>query len=58
MCLAARNFESFFEDPLLTDLLASQYIKGLQSKNIGATIKHFTANEQETRRFTIDENIS
>ncbi|KAI0126905.1 glycoside hydrolase family 3 protein [Xylariales sp. AK1849] len=52
--LGGRNFESFSEDPLLTGKLASQYIQGLQSKGIAATIKHFVGNEQETFRMTID----
>lgn len=56
--LGSRNFESLPEDPLLAGLLASQYINGLQGEGIGATIKHFTANEQETCRFKIDESIS
>ncbi|KAJ8122053.1 hypothetical protein ONZ43_g1650 [Nemania bipapillata] len=55
--LGGRNFESFSEDPLLTGKLASQYIKGLQSKGIAATIKHFVTNEQETHRLTIDSLV-
>ncbi|KAK9427051.1 glycoside hydrolase superfamily [Lipomyces doorenjongii] len=53
-----RNFESFSEDPFLTGKLASKYIEGLQSKGIGAAVKHFAANEQETHRFTIDTHVS
>lgn len=53
-----RNFESFSEDPLLGGDLASEYIKGLQSEGVGATVKHYAANEQETRRFTIDAQVS
>ena len=56
--LGGRNFETFSEDPLLSGLMAASYIKGLQSENIGATLKHFLANEQETRRFTVDVRVS
>ena len=55
--LGGRNFESFSEDPLLTGKLASAYIKGLQESGIGATIKHFVGNEQETWRMTVDAVI-
>jgi beta-glucosidase len=56
--LGGRNFESFSEDPLLAGLLASHYINGLQGEGIGATIKHYAANEQETLRFNINATIS
>jgi beta-glucosidase len=38
--------------------MSSQYIQGLQSLGVSATIKHFVANEQETQRTTVDETIS
>jgi beta-glucosidase len=56
--VGGRNFEAFSEDPLLTGTLASEYVRGLQSERVAATVKHFFANEQETRRFVVDEIIS
>ncbi|KAI9146977.1 Beta-glucosidase B [Paramyrothecium foliicola] len=49
--LSGRNFESFSEDPFLTGQLASAHVKGIQSRGIGATPKHFVANDEETNRF-------
>jgi beta-glucosidase len=56
--LSGRNFESFSEDPLLAGTLAAQYIHGVQDQGVGATVKHFAVNEQETKRFTIDAKVS
>ncbi|KAF1975210.1 hypothetical protein BU23DRAFT_579250 [Bimuria novae-zelandiae CBS 107.79] len=56
--LGGRNFESFSEDPYLTGKLAASYIRGLQSKRIAATIKHFVGNEQETERKDYDAVIA
>jgi beta-glucosidase len=56
--LGGRNFESFSEDPVLAGELASEYVIGLQSERVAATVKHFAANEQETKRFTVDETVS
>ncbi|KAL4879541.1 glycoside hydrolase superfamily [Aspergillus karnatakaensis] len=56
--LGGRNFESFSEDPFLAGSLANQYIKGLQGNGIGAVIKHYAANEQETSRMKVDVQVS
>jgi beta-glucosidase len=56
--LGGRNFESYSEDPYLTGKLAASYIRGLQSKGIAATIKHFLGNEQETERQAYDAIIA
>ncbi|ROT36115.1 thermostable beta-glucosidase B [Sodiomyces alkalinus F11] len=56
--LGGRNFESFSEDPFLSGKLAARNVIGVQSTGVSATIKHYAANEQETQRLTVDEEIS
>ncbi|KAM0749713.1 glycoside hydrolase family 3 protein [Meredithblackwellia eburnea MCA 4105] len=56
--LGGRGFESFGEDPVLSGLISSAYINGLQSKNVSACLKHFVANDQEFERFSNDSVVS
>lgn len=55
--LAGRNFECFSEDPFLTGALATQYILGVQSQGMAATVKHFVGNDSEFERVTISSEI-
>ncbi len=54
---AARNFEYLGEDPFLAGRIAIAYVKGLQSRGVCATIKHFMGNNQEYDRHNIDSLI-
>lgn len=52
--LGGRHFECFSEDPVLTAELAAAYVSGVQDNGVGATPKHYIANDFETDRFTVD----
>lgn len=56
--LGGRNFESFSEDPFLSGQMGSYTVVGLQSRGVAATVKHFVANEQETRRLDVNAIVA
>ncbi|MCQ8190262.1 beta-glucosidase H [Streptomyces rugosispiralis] len=56
--LSGRHFEAFSEDPVLTADLAAGYVRGLQENGVGATPKHYIANDYETERFTASTEVS
>ena len=52
-----RHFECLSEDPVLTARIGAAYVRGLQEAGVGATVKHFVANDSETERFTLDAHV-
>src|SRR5215469_10261052 len=56
--LGGRGFEFFAEDPVLTAALAAEYVRGVQSAGVAATVKHFVANDTETGRRMYDARIN
>jgi beta-glucosidase len=55
--LGGRHFECYSEDPYLAARIAVAYVKGVQSQNVGTSIKHFVCNDSEFERMTISSEV-
>ncbi len=55
--LCGRNFEYFSEDPFVSGVFGREYIDGVQSREVGATLKHFCCNNAEYSRFFMSSEV-
>ncbi|MFF1406292.1 glycoside hydrolase family 3 C-terminal domain-containing protein [Streptomyces sp. NPDC058294] len=55
--LGGRHFECYSEDPYLTGVIGTGYVRGVQSGGVGTTVKHFVANDAETDRLTVNNLV-